>query len=261
MSPSRIVFAVSVGFGFAFLILPLAIVLPLAFNDSTFLNYPMSGVSLRWFDVVLNQPPWLFAMANSFKVAVGAMALSVVTGGLAAMGVMASGRVAALVLSALFVSPLVVPSVVLGVAMFFIFARFGLSGGHLSLILAHSVLGAPLVFLSAMTSLKGLNPELDRAGASMGASRLFRFRTIILPLTAPGFLIGAMFAFITSFDEVVVALFLSSPQSLTLPIALFSGLRDQLEPTLVVVALMLSMISALFLLVVARLQKATEQKA
>lgn len=199
---SRFIFAVSVCLGFVFLMLPLAIVLPLAFNDSAFLNYPMDGVSLRWF-----------------------------------------------------VSPLVVPSVVLGVAMFFIFSRFGLSGGFLSLILAHTVLGAPLVFLSAMTSLKGLNPELDRAGASMGASRLFRFRTIILPLTAPGFLIGALFAFITSFDEVVVALFLSSPQSLTLPIALFAGLRDRLEPTLVVVALMLSILSILFLLVMERLQR------
>ena len=199
---SRFIFAVSVCLGFVFLMLPLAIVLPLAFNDSAFLNYPMDGVSLRWF-----------------------------------------------------VSPLVVPSVVLGVAMFFIFSRFGLSGGFLSLILAHTVLGAPRVFLSAMTSLKGLNPELDRAGASMGASRLFRFRTIILPLTAPGFLIGALFAFITSFDEVVVALFLSSPQSLTLPIALFAGLRDRLEPTLVVVALMLSILSILFLLVMERLQR------
>ncbi|WP_104493557.1 ABC transporter permease [Paracoccus denitrificans] len=257
---SRIIFAVSVGFGLIFLVLPLAIVLPLAFNGSAFLNYPMDGASLRWFDAVLSQPPWLFAMMNSFKVALGAMVLSVVVGGLAAVGVMASGRIAALVLSALFVSPLVVPSVVLGVAMFFIFARFGLSGGYLSLVLAHSILGAPLVFLSVMTSLKGLNPELDRAGASMGASRLYRFRTIILPLTAPGFLIGALFAFITSFDEVVVALFLSSPQSLTLPIALFSGLRDRLEPTLVAVALMLSLLSILFLLVMARLQKSMERQ-
>lgn len=257
---SRVIFVVSVTFGFVFLVLPLAIVLPLAFNDSAFLNYPMEGVSLRWFEAVLTQPPWLFAMMNSFRVGLGAMTLSVVVGGLAAMGVMASGRIAGLVLSALFVSPLVVPSVVLGVAMFFIFARFGLSGGHLSLILAHSVLGAPLVFLSVMTSLRGLNPELDRAGASMGASRLYRFRTIILPLTIPGFLIGALFAFITSFDEVVVALFLSSPQSLTLPIALFSGLRDRLEPTLVVVALMLSVLSILFLLAVARLQRAMGQR-
>lgn len=258
---SRVIYGVSLVLAFVFLVLPLAVVLPLAFNDSTILNYPIDGVSLRWFEVVLTRHPWLFALGNSVKVALGAMLLSLLVGGLAAMGVMASGRISGLVLSMLFVSPLIVPSVVLGVAMFFIFSRAGLTGGYLSLILAHTVLGAPLVFLSAMTSLRGLNPELDRAGASMGAGRWLRFRTITLPLTMPGFLIGALFAFISSFDEVVVALFLSSPQSTTLPIALFSGLRDRLEPTLVAVALLLSVISVLFLLVIARLQKLTEQKA
>lgn len=256
---SRIIYGVSVGLSFAFLVLPLLIVLPLAFNDSTILNYPMGGFSLRWFESVAHQQVWLTATANSFKVAIGAMLLSLLVGGLAAMGVMASGRIAAVILSALFVSPLVVPSIVMAVAMFFMFARFGLAGGYLSLILAHAIMGAPLVFLSAMSSLKGLNPELDRAGASMGASRWFRFRTIILPLTAPGFAIGALFAFITSFDEVVVALFLSSPQSQTLPIALFSALRDRLEPTLVAVAVLLTLISLLFLLAISRLQKASER--
>lgn len=119
----------------------------------------------------------------------------------------------------------------------------------------HAILGAPLVFLSVMTSLKGLDPELDRAAASMGASRLHRFRTVTLPLAAPGFLTGALFAFITSFDEVVVALFLASPQSTTLPIALFSGLRDRLQPTIVVVALVLSALSLLFLFALNKLQR------
>jgi putative spermidine/putrescine transport system permease protein len=110
-------------------------------------------------------------------------------------------------------------------------------------VLAHSILAAPLVFLSVMTSLRGLDPDLDRAAASLGASRRHRFMTVTLPLAAPGFMAGALFAFTTSFDEVVAALFLASPESTTLPVMLFSGLRDRLQPTLVVVALLLSLIS------------------
>ncbi|WP_415184835.1 ABC transporter permease [Phaeovulum sp.] len=252
---SKIIYTVSASLAVLFLVLPLLIVLPLAFNDSTFLNYPMEGFTLNWFHEVLTRAPWLFALGNSFKVALGAMVLALLIGGTAAMGTMASRKATQIVLSVLFISPLVIPSVVIGVAMYYAFARIGASGTYISLILAHSILGAPLVFLSVMTGLKGLNPELDRAGASMGASRWYRFRTVTLQLTLPSFLTGALFAFITSFDEVVVALFLASPETMTLPKVLFSSLRDRLEPTIVVVALMLSVVSMVFIALMGWLQK------
>lgn len=252
---SRAIYWVSLSVGFLFLVLPLLVVLPLAFNDSSFLNYPMEGFTWRWFGVVFQQPPWMAALVNSLKVALGAMVAGVLIGGLAAVGTMLAGRWGRLVLSALFISPIVIPSVVLGVAMAYAFGRMGVGGGYLSLVMAHAILGAPLVFLSVMTSLKGLDPELERAAASLGASRWTRFHTVTLPLAAPGFLTGALFAFITSFDEVVVALFLASPQSQTLPIALFSSLRDRLEPPIVVVALLLSLVSCLFIVALNRLQK------
>ena len=255
---SRAIYWASLTLGFLFLVLPLIIVLPLAFNSSSFLTYPMDGFTMRWFNIVFHNPPWLGALMNSLKVALGATVVAVLIGGLAAMGTILTGRLAQIVLTALFVSPIVIPSVVLGVALAYAFARTGLSGGYLSLIMAHSLLGAPLVFLSVMTALKGLDPELDRAAASMGASRLYRFRTVILPLALPGFLTGALFAFITSFDEVVVALFLVTPQSETLPIVLFSSLRDKLQPTIVAVALLLSIVSLLFILVLGMLQKRSE---
>ncbi|WP_414473906.1 ABC transporter permease [Microvirga sp. M2] len=252
---SRIIYWTSLTLSLTFLLLPLVLVLPLAFNGSSFLTYPMEGFTFRWFEVVFMQEPWVAAFLNSLKVAIGAMIVAVVLGGLAATGTILSGRWGQLVLSGLFVSPLVVPSVVIGVAFAYAFGKAGLGGGYVSLVLAHAILGAPLVFLSVMTSLKGLDAELDRAATSMGASRLYRFRTVTLPLAAPGFLTGALFAFITSFDEVVVALFLASPQSMTLPIALFSGLRDRLEPTIVVVALLLSVLSLLFLAALNTLQR------
>jgi putative spermidine/putrescine transport system permease protein len=252
---SRIIYWVSLIFSLTFLALPLILVLPLAFNESSFLSYPMDGVTLRWFKIVFTQSPWVAAFLNSLNVAIGAMVVSVLIGGLAATGTVLTGRWGELLLSGLFVSPLVVPSVVIGVAFAYAFGKAGLSGGYVSLVLAHAILGAPLVFLSVMTSLKGLDAELERAATSMGASRFYRFRTVTLPLAAPGFLTGALFAFITSFDEVVVALFLASPQSMTLPIALFAGLRDRLEPTLVVVALLLSALSLLFLVALNKLQR------
>ncbi|WP_438755136.1 ABC transporter permease [Pararhizobium sp. O133] len=252
---SRVIYWVSICFCAGFLILPLLLVWPLAFNDSSFLSYPMEGFTLDWFAKVLTEPTWTNALWNSVQVAIGSMILAILIGGLAATGVILTSGGMQMVLSALFVSPMVVPSVVLGVAFTYAFGRVGIGGGYFSLVLAHSILGAPLVFLSVITSLRGLDPNLDLAGASMGASRLYRFATITLPLAAPGFAAGALFAFITSFDEVVMALFLADPASTTLPIALFAGLRDRLEPTIVVVALLLSLVSLLVLLLISRLQK------
>lgn len=254
---SRIIYWTSLSLALAFLALPLLFVLPLAFNTSSFLTYPMEGFTFDWFRVVFTQPLWTSAFINSIKVASGAMVVAVLIGGFAAMGVILTNRLMQIVLSALFVSPLIVPSIVVGVAFAYAFGRIGLSGSYWSLVLAHAILGAPLVFLSVMTSLRGLDPDLDKAAASLGGSRTHRFWHVTLPLTAPGFLAGALFAFITSFDEVVVALFLAAPQSTTLPIALFAGLRDRLQPTIVVVALLLSLISLVFLLILSKAQKRT----
>jgi len=240
---SRIIFWTSTLFALAFLIVPLVLIMPLAFNESSFLTYPMEGFSLKWFHEVFAQEQWVRSFVNSLKVAIGTTVVALLVGGLAATGVMLLNRWLQTVLTALFVSPMVVPSIVIGVAFAYAFGRMGLSGSYMGLVLAHSILAAPLVFLSVMTSLRGLDPDLDRAAASLGASRRHRFMTVTLPLAAPGFMAGALFAFTTSFDEVVAALFLASPESTTLPVMLFSGLRDRLQPTLVVVALLLSLIS------------------
>lgn len=240
---SRCIFWISTTAALAFLIIPLMLILPLAFNDSSFLTYPMEGFSLRWFHEVFAQEQWVRSFFNSVKVALGTTVVALLVGGLAALGVMLVNRWLQTVLTALFVSPMIVPSIVIGVAFAYSFGRMGLSGGYWGLVLAHSILAVPLVFLSVMTSLRGLDADLDRAAASLGASRSYRFVTVTLPLAAPGFMAGALFAFTTSFDEVVASLFLASPESTTLPVMLFAGLRDRLQPTLVVVALLLSLVS------------------
>lgn len=251
----RIVGFIAAALGLVFLLLPILVVFPLAFNTSSFLSYPVAGFSLQWFDTALRGYPWVLAFKNSFVVAFSAAALSVLVGGMAALGVAASGRVLRVMLTGLFVSPLVVPSVVLAVGMAFVFARMQLIGTVWSLIVAHAVVGAPLVFITVAAALKGIDPALELAAASLGARRWRRFWTIVLPLAVPGFITGWIFAFIVSFDEVIIALFISSPHSMTLPIALFSGLRDKLQPTIVAVALLLTLLTALFLVVLSLMQR------
>ena len=252
---SRVIYWSSVFLATIFLVLPLALVLPLPFNDSSFLSYPMEGFTLRWFAQAWENQAWTNALGNSFRVAIGATIAGLLIGGLAATGVMLMPRVMQLVLTALFISPMVVPTIVIGVAFAYSYGRMGLAGSYLGMVTAHAILATPLVFLSVMTSLRGLDPQLDLAAASLGASRLHRFFHVSLPMAAPGFMAGALFAFTTSFDEVVVTLFIASPASTTLPVALFAELRDRLQPTIVVVALFLTLMSFLFLMLMDWLQK------
>lgn len=252
---SRVIYWVSLIFGTVFLVAPLISIWPLSVNTSSFLTYPLEGFTTRWFADVMSGPQWIEPFKNSLKVALGVVVVASVIGGLAAMGVMMMGKGAQIVLSALFISPIIVPSIVIAVAFAYSFGRVGIGGGYLSLVVSHSILATPLVFLSVFTSLRGLDLNLDLAGSSLGASRLYRFRTITLPLAAPGFAAGAVFAFIASFDEVVVALFLADPSATTLPIAIFSGLRDRLEPSIVVVAVLLSALSLVLMWMMSHIQK------
>ena len=245
---SRFIYSFSIIVSIVFLAVPLMIVFPLAFNTSSFLSYPMDGFTFKWFEMVFAEQWWTSAFINSVKVAAGVVVFSLLIGGLAALGVMLVGRTLEYVLYGLFISPLIMPSIVLGVALAYFFGGLGLGGSYWALVLAHSLLGIPMVFLSVMTSLKGLDPALDQAAASLGASRTHRFWNVTFPLTIPGFLAGGLFAFIISFDEVVIAMFLVAPDSTTLPITLYSSLRDRLQPTIVAVAFLLSVISFLFLL-------------
>lgn len=252
---SRFIYYLSTFLSILFLAAPLLAVFPLAFNSSSFLTYPLEGLTLKWFQLVFTEKWWTSAFINSIKVAVGVVCISLVVGGLSALGVALVGRTLKYILYGLFVSPLVMPSIIMGVALAYAFGRIGLGGSYWALVFAHSLLGIPLVFLSVITALKGLDPDLDDAAASLGASRMHRFWNIIFPLTIPGFLAGGLFAFIISFDEVVIALFLVAPDSTTLPIALFSSLRDKLQPTIVAVAFLLSILSFIFILVFGWAQK------
>ncbi len=231
-----------------FLVLPVLVIVPLSFSDSHFLTYPLPGVSLRWYQNLFESEEWVRAAKNSFIVAPMATLLATVLGTLAAVGLnKAEFRGKGLVMAVL-ISPMVVPVVVVGVGMYIFFAEIGLSESYTGLIIAHAALGAPFVVTTVSATLQGFNHNLVRASLSLGANPLLTFFRITLPVIAPGLISGALFAFATSFDEVVITLFVAGPGQSTLPRQMFSGIRENISPTIAALATILIIFSTCLLL-------------
>jgi putative spermidine/putrescine transport system permease protein len=237
------------GLTLAFLVVPILVIIPLSFSDSTFLAYPMPGWSLRWYQNLFQSDDWIRAAQNSFIVAPAATVLATVLGTLAAVGLNKTEFRGKGLVMALLISPMVVPVVVVAVGVYIFFADIGLSETYTGLILAHAALGAPFVVTTVSATLQGFNQNLVRASLSLGAGPLRTFFRITLPVIAPGLISGALFAFATSFDEVVVTLFLAGPDQSTLPRQMFSGIRENISPTIAALATILIVFSTCLLLV------------
>jgi putative spermidine/putrescine transport system permease protein len=242
-----------------FLILPVLVIIPLSFNTSSFLVYPLQGFSLQWYEDFFGSAGWMRALKNSLIIAPAATVIAMLLGTLAAIGLTRGDfRGKALVMS-LLISPMVVPVVIVGVASYLFLAPLGMGNSYVSLILVHAVLGVPFVIITVSATLQGFNYNLVRAAASLGASPLTAFRRVTLPLIAPGMISGALFAFATSFDEVVVALFLAGPEQVTLPRQMFAGIRENLSPTIAAAATLLIGFSILLLLTLEWLRGRSEK--
>ncbi|HAT32863.1 MAG TPA: polyamine ABC transporter permease, partial [Janthinobacterium sp.] len=226
-----------------FLMLPILVIIPLSFSDSSFLSYPIPGLSLRWYQNLLQSEEWMRAARNSFIVAPLATVIATVLGTLAAVGLNKADFPGKGLLMAVLISPMVVPVVVVGVGVYLLFAKIGLSDSYTGLILAHAALGAPFVVTTVSATLQGFNQNLVRASLSMGATPLMTFFRITLPVIAPGLISGALFAFATSFDEVVITLFLAGPGQATLPRQMFTGIRENISPTIAALATILIVFS------------------
>ena len=232
-----------------FLLLPILVIIPLSFSDSTFLVYPIPNWSLRWYDNLFSSPEWIRATKNSFIVAPAATLLATVLGTMAAVGLSRTHFMFKGTLMSLLIAPMVVPIVVVGVSTYLFFANVGLADSYLGLIIVHAALGAPFVLTTVLATLQGFNHNLVRASLSLGASPLSTFFRITLPVIAPGVISGALFAFSTSFDEVVVTLFLAGPEQVTLPRQMFTGIRENISPTIAAVATLLILFTTSLLLV------------
>jgi putative spermidine/putrescine transport system permease protein len=205
---------------------------------------------------MVSDPSWTSAFLNSFVVAVGTAIVATILGTLAALG-LSRGRIPFKgVANAVILSPLVVPVVVIAIGMFSLFVRWKITGSPLGLILAHTALAVPFVVVSVSTSLRTMDRNLEAAAANLGASPMRTFQRVTLPLILPGVLAGALFAFLSSWDEVVAAIFLSTTRFRTLPVVMWEQVRQVVDPTVASVATTLLVITtvALTLTVLVRRQ-------
>lgn len=242
-----------------FLISPIIAIMPLSFNTEPYFTYPMPGLSMRWYEDFFNDARWLDALKSSVIIAVAATALSMVLGTLAALGLSRANFPKRALVMAFLISPMIVPVVITAVGMYFFFATVGLNNTYFGIILAHTALATPFVVITVTATLTGFDQSLTRAGASLGASPMTVFQKVTFPLILPGMISGALFAFITSFDEVVVVLFIASPDQRTLPRQMFSGIREQLSPTIAAAATMLIVTAIAMLVTVELLRRRSER--
>lgn len=233
----------------AFLLVPIVVIVPLSFADSSFLAYPIPGWSLKWYQNLFSSSEWARAARNSFIVAPLATVIATVLGTLAAAGLARTDFPLKGTVMSLLIAPMVVPIVVVGVATYLFFAPLGLADSYAGLIIVHAALGAPFVLTTVLATLQGFNHNMVRASLSLGANPLTTFFRVTLPVIAPGVISGALFAFATSFDEVVVTLFLAGPEQVTLPRQMFTGIRENITPTIAAVATLLIIFTTSLLLV------------
>ena len=256
------------GFVFFFLIAPLFVILPLSFNAEQYIHFSAKmlaldpeGFSLRWYKDMIygTKNPWGLATKNSFIIAIFATIGSVILGTVAALGLSSRHMPYKGLIMAVLISPMIVPLIISGVAIFFFMAKAGLAATHLGIILAHIILGTPFVVITVTATLSGFDHSVTRAAASLGSNPVNTFMKITLPLILPGVISGGLFAFVTSFDEVVVVLFLAGLENTTIPIQMWTGLREQLSPTILAVATCLIILSTLILVTAELLRRRSER--
>jgi putative spermidine/putrescine transport system permease protein len=235
------------GLGFTFMLVPILAIMPLSFNGVSYLSYPLRGLSWQWYAAVFAPTPWMPALWNSITIGLATTVLATAVGTAAAYGLAYAEFPGKRLVAVLLISPMVVPIVITALAIYLAFAPLGLVQSFAGLVLAHTVLAVPFVVITVGATLHGFDRNMVRAAASLGAGPLTAFRTVTLPLTAPGVLAGAVFAFVTSFDDVVVALFLAGPQQFTVPRRMFNALRDKLDPSIIALAVFLILVSVLLL--------------
>ncbi len=222
-----------------FLVVPILAIVPLSFNGAIFLHYPLQGFSLRWYRAVLSSAQWGQAFANSLIVGGAATLLATLLGTLAALGLHRIRARWAALLAGFLIAPMIVPVVITALGLYLLLAQWGLTATYAGLILGHTLLATPFVFITVAAALKNLDPNLLRAAATLGSGPLRAFWTVTLPLALPGIVSGALLAFATSFDEVVMTLFIAGPAQRTLPRQIFDGIRESIDPSILALATML----------------------
>lgn len=233
-----------------FLITPLVIVVIMSLSTGSTLSFPPPGYGFDWYANLAGSQLWTSAAGTSLRVGVSAATLAAILGTATALGLVRGRYPARGLVNALAMSPLIVPLVVTAVGVYLFFVRWQLTGTFEGLVMAHTALGIPFVIITVTSNLRVLDRNLELAAMSLGAGPVRTFFRITLPLISPGVLIGALFAFVWSWDELVVAIFLSSPLVRTLPVVMWGQIRSRIDPTIAAVATLLMITTVLLLVTV-----------
>lgn len=238
-----------------FLVLPSLVVVPMSFNADNLLRFPPQGFSTAWYQSYFGEEDWRTATWHSLAIASSVTILATGLGTIAALALI-RGRIALRTLYIyLMLTPMIVPPIVSAVSMYGVFAQFRLVGTLPGMVLAHTVLALPFVIINVAAVLQRMDWRVEQAARSLGASAMKAFFLVTLPLIRPGLIVAAIFAFITSFDEVVVALYISGSQAITLPVQMWSGLRFEINPVVAAVSSLLLGLSIVSLLVIGLLRR------
>lgn len=237
-----------------FLVAPLLAIIPLSFTSGEYLQYPIPGYSFRWYEDFLFSPEWILAFRNTFIVGTATSVLATTLGTLAALGLSRDGFPFKRLVTSFFILPVVLPAIVLAVGTYFAFAAVGLTNSLVGIILAHTMIAVPFVVITVGATLSGFDHNLVRAATSLGATPVRSFFKVTLPLVFPGVVSGAVIAFATSLDEVVMILFLAGPDQNTVPRQMFNGIKYYLSPTITAAATTLIAVSILLLVAVGALR-------
>ncbi len=281
---SNYLFVALCTFIFIFLITPVLIIIPLSFNAEPYftftqgmLNFDPSAFSTRWYEDIVyngmvdphgvknwwddmwNNAQWIRSARNSFFIATMSAIIATIIGTIAALGLSRSEMPYKALITSLLISPMIVPLVITATGMFFFYSSINLAKTFTGVILAHVTLGIPFVIITVTATLSGFDRNLIKASQSLGAHGWMTFRRVIMPLIMPGMISGALFAFITSLDEIVAVIFLADVEQRTIPRQMFSGIREQISPTILAVASVLVLISIILLTVMELLRRRSER--
>jgi len=238
-----------------YLVLPISIVLPVSLTDQRFLSLPQDGLSLRHYANLFASSEWLDSIGQSLLIAVATTMIAVVAGTLCAIGCWRIARRSTDLVRAMMLLPIIIPSIVYAVGLYRYFAKLDLLDNFWGVAIAHGVTGIPYVVITVSTALAAFDPRLEQAARGMGANLVQTLRWVILPRIAPGIVSGAIFAFIHSWDELVIVLFIASRDVFTLPRRIWDGINENLDPTMAAVAVLMVVFTLLLLLADMALRK------
>ncbi|PSJ63586.1 ABC transporter permease [Pseudaminobacter soli (ex Li et al. 2025)] len=247
MKPFRIILGLFCLLVAIWLVLPTLVIIPMSFNEKKSLAFPPSGFTWHWYENFFTNPDWSSSFFNSLRVAAIVAVTATIVGTLAALGLSRMKHAGAGILRAILITPMVVPGVVLAIGIYAVYLNYQLVGTTLGFVIAHTMLAVPFVLIAVSASLEVFDVRLETAAASLGANRLTTFRTITLPLILPGILSGLLFAFVTSFDEIIVALFITSPYLKTLPVQIYTSITRDADPTVTAVGTIIFLATSLII--------------